>query len=1078
MPGLSIGDHDSPIRIVVTPSQSSYFAGEPFSVEVSFTNTRSPEAGPSKPPHSHHKRGAHSVSSAPLARPPTSPGTPRTLATPSSSSRPRNGTEETPRRKYFIGKSTQPKVTSASQHEHIPELLEQRRKRQLAPTKSLSVSVSQHDLHDALGVVSSAPHSQNSFVLPSPTAPHIPSPLARSHALQLASDHPHARKDSILDGQFSLDFLSPTTSNPPVVPYTPSSSTSSFSLALDPIAEGVRSPYPSTPALGSPTIESTTLPPPHIYPHHQSHSQLQPPPSPITGPATNAVYGYPVRPQGYRPAPIGLGHPSTSTTGPNTANPPRVLPRLATEIILYSYAQLSGTLILTPTTLTSSTPASFDPAQTLAHIRGSLLNRSVLGGGSMDISSTLNSPVPASPRTPRHPMQRQHSRSASLSAGLLSMLSPTSLVSSISSPSPLSAASSTFPTSASLAPPSSAKLGWRSNSGSGSLQSSTPTPTTGIFGLGFGSTLSDIDPEEPLPTFEVQPSMLAVDLSLAPGETRSYTYTIKLPDNLPPTFKGKTLRFSYELIVGTCRAGSSGNPGLGVGANSISRVMKVPIRLYNNVSVSRTIRPYDLLWPVSRRRDVGMPGTEAKVEENKEMQQPNGLLRVPSLSSTPSSTLGSSGTLESIRDYARSLLESFPESTFHNRGSISSPTLDPDFISHPGTNGTANGHLPNDHSKQMNGTLIPPPKRMMSTRSEELRRIEMEREREAEGGLTGCREAVEILTRNPKKASYDVNKEGVKVAVLTFTKSAYRLGETITGVVEVNERIGRSRVLKVSAILESQESLPSSITSSTSNPKLLQRSHAESHSSFTLNTARTTFSLDIPSDASPAFQIRVGTPPLSTPNSPSMSSTQTNPKLGGLDWKVRLCLLVAVAAEQSMTGSQGVRFRSIERDGLRGEWGSSWTASKGNAPFERRDLRAERDAVRRKQIASPKSWSQFFVSSLFGDPGNEVQPDEKRYHDGDDLDSLADAEDDRDSLRSGSVSLDKLSTQSGLTGGEPVEYDGIIPNLGGGVGVGVDFVGGEDGWKEVKLETVECEVPVKIYPGNTAFKALDVVFDV
>lgn len=46
-------------------------------------------------------------------------------------------------------------------------------------------------------------------------------------------------------------------------------------------------------------------------------------------------------------------------------------------------------------------------------------------------------------------------------------------------------------------------------------------------------------------------------------------------------------------------------------------------------------------------------------------------------------------------------------------------------------------------------------------------------------------------------ASYDVNKDGVKVAVLTFAKSAYRLGETVTGVVELNERTSRARVLKV-----------------------------------------------------------------------------------------------------------------------------------------------------------------------------------------------------------------------------------------------------------------------------------------
>jgi RAB6A-GEF complex partner protein 2 len=37
----------------------------------------------------------------------------------------------------------------------------------------------------------------------------------------------------------------------------------------------------------------------------------------------------------------------------------------------------------------------------------------------------------------------------------------------------------------------------------------------------------------------------------------------------------------------------------------------------------------------------------------------------------------------------------------------------------------------------------------------------------------------------------------VQVAVLTFTKSAYRLGETIMGAIEINERDSRARVLGV-----------------------------------------------------------------------------------------------------------------------------------------------------------------------------------------------------------------------------------------------------------------------------------------
>jgi hypothetical protein len=43
-----------------------------------------------------------------------------------------------------------------------------------------------------------------------------------------------------------------------------------------------------------------------------------------------------------------------------------------------------------------------------------------------------------------------------------------------------------------------------------------------------------------------------------------------------------------------------------------------------------------------------------------------------------------------------------------------------------------------------------------------------------------------------------VTKDDVKVAVLTFTKSAYRLGETVLGIVEINERGGRGKVISVS----------------------------------------------------------------------------------------------------------------------------------------------------------------------------------------------------------------------------------------------------------------------------------------
>ena len=133
------GDPDSGIRVVVTPSQSSYFAGESFSVNITFTNTRSPESLPPRPPSHTHKRGAHSISSAPLARPPTSPGTQRT-AVPALPTRSNSGGIHIVR-KGLIGKRSSPKDPNEQ-----PDVLEKSRKRLLAKSRSLSVTVAPHEV--------------------------------------------------------------------------------------------------------------------------------------------------------------------------------------------------------------------------------------------------------------------------------------------------------------------------------------------------------------------------------------------------------------------------------------------------------------------------------------------------------------------------------------------------------------------------------------------------------------------------------------------------------------------------------------------------------------------------------------------------------------------------------------------------------------------------------------------------------------------------------------------------------------------------------------------------------------------
>src|SRR5258707_15705558 len=98
-------------------------------------------------------------------------------------------------------------------------------------------------------------------------------------------------------------------------------------------------------------------------------------------------------------------------------------------------------------------------------------------------------------------------------------------------------------------------------------------------------------------------------------------------------------------------------------------------------------------------------------------------------------------------------------------------------------------------------------------------------------------------------------------------------------------------------MLEAHESLPSDLatttdkrhtTSPTTLPSYMRRMHAEHHASFMPQTLRTTFALDIPPDATPSFRLSLG-------------GKQSE---GVLAWKVRLCLLVAVAGPGG--GGRGV----------------------------------------------------------------------------------------------------------------------------------------------------------------------------
>lgn len=304
-------------------------------------------------------------------------------------------------------------------------------------------------------------------------APHVPSPLRDA---SFPANHPHARKQSVLDTQLHAQLQSQAQaelqlrelSASPTPTASASASTSAFSLALDTISENA-----------SPSHTGT-----HQYPPKRRQAHVG----------------------------LGIGLPGDIPHDPPRSAFPSTFAQQGTELILYAYVQLGGTL-----TLESSAGDSKGHSSRLNAVRHSLQRMQAVGGGRMDISSSLESPAPSKRNSGIS--QSRHSRSASLSSAFMNFLSP--------------------PPTTTLQPRTPTHKA-RSPSIVGSLISTSVSSPAKFGASGDDEEIEDIPPETLLPTFDVQPAMLAVDLVLAPGESRSCMRT-------------STLRRTVSLIVFSIR---------------------------------------------------------------------------------------------------------------------------------------------------------------------------------------------------------------------------------------------------------------------------------------------------------------------------------------------------------------------------------------------------------------------------------------------------------------------------------------------------------------------------------------------
>ncbi|THU98813.1 hypothetical protein K435DRAFT_837935 [Dendrothele bispora CBS 962.96] len=138
---------------------------------------------------------------------------------------------------------------------------------------------------------------------------------------------------------------------------------------------------------------------------------------------------------------------------------------------------------------------------------------------------------------------------------------------------------------------------------------------------------------------------------------------------------------------------------------------------------------------------------------------------------------------------------------------------------------------------------------------------------------------------------YGVNKDGVKVAVFSFTKSAYGLGGTVQDAAELNERTSRAWVVEQVQHSKSNSGMNKRLAMGPQGISMVTVLKTWGRAYSTHRTSNTTASTTV-----------------STPGQPP----------GGLEWKARTRLSVATAWEESGLGPEELRGRV----GTGGEGGS------------------------------------------------------------------------------------------------------------------------------------------------------------
>lgn len=297
-----------------------------------------------------------------------------------------------------------------------------------------------------------------------------------------------------------------------------------------------------------------------------------------------------------------------------------------------------------------------------------------------------------------------------------------------------------------------------------------------------------------VPLFSTPQSILFVDLRLAPGESRSYNYTSRLPRGLPPSHRGKAIKILYNLVIGTQRPGGTKEQQI--------KSIEVPFRILGSVNDHGELLGHDLMSPYIVLRD------QARIQ-NLDSAAPN--------SKISSRHVKPVKTTESKRSSQDDFLAYVD-----------------DLLTRPRQNSSLGLLSPTETRASRRTSFVTEP----SSAKEAI-------------DLAILRS--NLATHSQQSANrFEISRNGRRVAVIMLTRPAYRLGETITAAIQFTG--AEIPCYALHASLETSERVDGAIAmrSEASIRRVTRKIHS-SHSEATLFASRVVFTPTIPSTATPSF---------------------------------------------------------------------------------------------------------------------------------------------------------------------------------------------------------------------------------